>query len=640
MKLKNLFAFCLGAAFCAGMATLAAHWLEARSADVVRAELTAGNNEWTDLSTDGLRVILGGTAPDEATRFRVVTAVGRVIDPDRIVDQMDVAARSEIAPPRFSVEILRNAEGVSLIGLVPSSTDREELSAQIDALENTPEVTDMLESSTFPTPKGWEEALNYAMQSLSRLPRSKISVSADVVEITAISDSPAEKRRIETDLARRKPDDIRLVMNITSPRPVITPFTLRLTLDGTGRAQFDACSAGSEAGRAQIIEAAVAAGLSGKPECAIGLGIPSPTWPDAAVTAIQGLQSLGGGTLTMSDADISLVALDTTEQSIFDRVIGDVEAQLPALFSLHATLPEKVEADGTGEKEKVIEFTATRSPEGLVQLRGRLAGEAEKTIVGSYARAQFGSGSVYLATRNDDDLPATWSIRVLAALEALGELENGSVIVQPDYMEIRGVTGSQETDDKISRLLGDKLGDGANFELAIRYDELLDPTLNIPTPEECVERINKLLLANKITFEPSSSDITKSAANTIDQIGEIVSLCDRVRMEIGAHSDSQGRESMNLELSEARAQAVLQALIDRRVRTRALTARGYGESTPIADNKTEEGREANRRIEFKLLTDVRSAATEDTEFPADAPLANQSPAADSEETENDETPSE
>ena len=546
---------------------------------------------------------------------------------------MDIAARSEIAAPRFSVEMLRNEQGVSLIGLVPASTDRAALTAQITDLPDMAEVTDMLESSTFPVPDGWEEALEYAMDALSGLPRSKISVSADFVEITAISDSPSEKRRIETELARGKPDGVRLALKISSPRPVITPFTLRLALED-GKARFDACSAGSDRGKTKIITAAVAAGLEGKPDCAIGLGIPSPTWPDAAALAIKGLTELGGGTLTMSDADISIVALDTTPQATFDRVIGDVEAQLPELFSLHATLPEKIVIDGTGEAETTPEFIATRSPEGLVQLRGRLGNAAEKSIIGSYARAQFGSGSVYVATRADDGLPDNWSIRVLASLEALAELERGSAIVQPDFVEVRGVTGSQNADDKISQLLGDKLGDGANFELAIRYDELLDETLDIPEPQECVDRINKVLAVRKIAFEPSSSEITATTSGTIDRIGEIVALCDRVRMEIGAHSDSQGRESMNLELSQARAQSVLQALVDRRIRTRALSAKGYGEAVPIADNKTEEGREENRRIEFKLLTDARTAATEDTELPADAPLISEQP------QDSNETPSE
>ena len=57
---------------------------------------------------------------------------------------------------------------------------------------------------------------------------------------------------------------------------------------------------------------------------------------------------------------------------------------------------------------------------------------------------------------------------------------------------------------------------------------------------------------------------------------------------------------MNQQLSQQRADAVLNALMERRVLTGRITAIGYGEEQPIADNETEEGREANRRIEFKL----------------------------------------
>ncbi len=72
-------------------------------------------------------------------------------------------------------------------------------------------------------------------------------------------------------------------------------------------------------------------------------------------------------------------------------------------------------------------------------------------------------------------------------------------------------------------------------------------------------------------------------------------------MEIAGYTDSQGREEMNQALSQSRAQAVLNALLARRVLTDNLTAHGYGEADPIADNDSEEGREANRRIEFHLI---------------------------------------
>ncbi len=606
MKPKSIVAFLCGGLLSVAGSYLAVGWVESRSEEAVNATLIDGGHDWAEVNVDGLQVLLRGTAPDEATRFRVESAVGRVVDPDRIVDDMGVAASERIEAPTFTVEMLRNGDGVSLIGLIPADAGRDAFTRTIERLPGMTSVTDMLETASFPTPLGWESAINFATQALDDLPRSKISVTADRVMITAISESPEDKRRIEADLARNAPAGVRLVMNITAPRPVISPFTLRYELDGD-QGSFDACSAESSESRNAILRAAASVGtLPERPSCAIGLGVPSPRWAEGVGIAMKGLKELGGGSLTFSDADITLVALDTTPQATFDRVVGDLDATLPDIFSLHAVLPEKIVLDGT-----TPEFTATFSPEGSLQMRGRLPDDAVETIVGSYARAQFGSEKVYLATRDDPTLPADWPVKVLAGLEALAMLNNGSVLVQEDYLELRGVSGKKTASDDVSRLLAGKLPDFANFEISVRYDELLDRTLDIPTPEECVERINSILAAGKIVFEPSSVEITATAAKTVDAIADIAKQCDRVQMEIGGHTDSQGREIMNQELSQQRADSVLAALQARRVRTGNLSAKGYGETVPIADNDSEAGREANRRIEFKLLTDARAAATDD-----------------------------
>ncbi|MDA8747417.1 OmpA family protein [Litoreibacter sp.] len=607
MTPKTIVAYILAALMSVGGAQLAVGWVENRSEELVSASLIDGGHDWANVNVDGLLVLLGGTAPDEATRFRVVSAVGRAVDPDRIVDDMGVRVSERAAPPRFTVEMLRNGDGISLIGLVPEEAGRDAFTSTIEALmDDNPNVTDMLDTAAFPTPRGWDAAIEFATQALNDLPRSKISVSADRIEVTAISESPEDKRRIEAELARAAPSSLKLVMNITAPRPVISPFTLRFELNDD-KASFDACSADTRETRNAILIAAASVGtLPERPTCAIGLGVPSPNWAKAVDVAMKGLKALGGGSLTFSDADITLIALDTTPQGTFDRVIGDLDATLPDVFSLHAVLPEKILSDGT-----VPEFVATHSPEGSLQMRGRLPDDGVETIVRSYARAQFGSENVYLATRDDPDLPANWPVRVLAGLEALAMLENGVVTVQEDYLELRGVSGSKTASDDVSRLLAGKLNDTANFEISVRYDELLDRTLDLPTPQECVDRINGILAVGKIVFEPSSAEITQTAGNTIDAIAEIAKQCDRVQMEIGGHTDSQGREIMNEELSQQRADSVLLALQQQRVRTRNLSAKGYGEAIPIADNGSETGREANRRIEFKLLTDARAAATDE-----------------------------
>jgi len=125
--------------------------------------------------------------------------------------------------------------------------------------------------------------------------------------------------------------------------------------------------------------------------------------------------------------------------------------------------------------------------------------------------------------------------------------------------------------------------------------------LGLPSPEECVDQINGVLASRKITFAPGSSDIDEVARDTVERIADLLRTCEDVRMEIGGYTDSQGREEMNQTLSQTRAEAVLNALAGRRVNTDMLTAIGFGEERSIATNETDAGREANRRIEFKLI---------------------------------------
>jgi len=627
MNLKRPVPTLLALATAAGLATLAAVFavsaIEERSRTDVARVLDLNGHSWAEVSVDGLLVNLTGQAPDEATRFRALSIAGTIVDASRVNDLMEVADKSIIEPPRFSIDILRNDDGISLIGLVPATMDREKMIVDVARIAGSSNVADLLETADYPAPEQWAPALEYGMSALELLARSKISIAADGVELKAISDSATEKRKFESELARSAPKGVPVAIEITAPRPVITPFTLRFLIDADG-ARFDACSTDTEAGRTKILKAAVEVGLTGKAECTIGLGIPSHSWDRAVVTGIAKLNELGGGSITFSDADVTLIALETTPQSTFDKVVGELEAALPDVFSLHAVLPEPVVIDGSGEGSGPPEFIATRSPEGQVQLRGRITNERARITAESFARSYFGSAVVNGAMRLDPDLPQGWSTRVLASLEALAFLNNGSVVMQPDIVEIRGVTGDPEARAEISRLLSEKLGEAEDFRLSITYEKKLDPVLDLPTAEECVQQINLILSVRQITFAPSSADIDDEARDTVDKIAEIMKNCSEYPMEIGGHTDSQGRETMNLSLSQSRANAVLNALMARRVLTSNLTALGYGETEPVASNDDEQGREQNRRIEFKLILpnvepapqdDATAAETTETESP-------------------------
>ncbi|MCK8464368.1 OmpA family protein [Aliiroseovarius sp. S1339] len=613
MRLSQVFlvpaSFFIAALVSLFVANFAVSTIERTSQESVESELFLQSHEWASVEADGLQVVLSGTAPSEAARFRALAAASKVVDSTRVIDNVTIPEAEAIKPPRFSIEILRNDAGISMIGLIPAASDREGLNDDVNAITGVLHVTDLLEVADYPVPANWDEVLAFAIYALETLPRSKISMDAGKVAITALADSEAQKAKWARDLKRQAPRSALLAIDISAPRPVITPFTLRFLIDEEG-ARFDACSAHTTVGRAKIVSAATEAGLTGSANCTIGLGVPSPDWPDAVATGILAVKELGGGSITFSDADVTLIAPDTTPQTDFDRVVGELENDLPDLYSLHSVLPAPVKIDGSGDGVGTPEFVATRSPEGLVQLRGRLTDETLRSATDSFARAKFGSGNVYPATRLDQDLPTDWPTRVLAALEALSYLASGSVVVQPEVVDIRGVTGDKDASATVSRILSEKLGASKNFQVNVEYQEELDPRHALPSPEQCAANINAAMAEAKITFAPGSANIEATAADTIDKIAEIMKDCADVRMEIAGYTDSQGREEMNLSLSQNRAQAVLNALLSRRILTTNLTAQGYGEENPIADNGTEDGREANRRIEFRLLDAPTTDATE------------------------------
>lgn len=597
-------AFVVAGSVCIGGAWFAANFVEKSSRIAVEETLAAGGLDWSGVETDGLQLILTGVAPDEPARFRAVTRAGAVVDPRRILDAMEVEASRPVTAARFSLEILRNNDDVSVIGLVPTQGGREVLEGLLDgAAQSMPlTVTNMVETADYAVPEAWDATLRYAMSILEKLPHSRVSVEPGRILVTAVADSDDARIALERDLTRGAPSDVTVALDIGAPRPVITPFTLRFVMNATGQARFEACAVDSDAARTRVLAAAALAGFTGSADCVIALGVPSASWSTAAAEGIDALTRLGGGALTLSDADVSLIALEGTSPELFDTVVSELDADLPDLFVLSAVLPEATQIDGTGESETgPPEFVATLSPGGQVQLRGRLYDDAQQAAVFSFGRSLFGVNNTYAATRVDETLPQGWPKRVLAGMEALAQLEQGVVIVQPELVVLRGITGDRQAEANISGLLSAKLGAEANFRVDVTYDEELDPLLNIPTPEECEARLNDILVEQKLTFAPGEAVIEEAGDGQIARLTDMLRDCRRAVFEIGGHTDSQGREESNLALSVGRAEAVRAALIARGVPPSQMVSMGYGEAEPIADNGTEEGREINRRITFTLL---------------------------------------
>ena len=588
---------------CAGGLSVAAgqtiaRVVEDRSAEAVADQLRADGFGWTSVLADGLQVVLEGEAPTEAERFNAISSAAKVVDGARVIDNMRVADSAPIAPPDFALEVLRNDSGVSLIGLVPATTDRDDVVEEIGEAARGQEVSDLLQVADYPVPEGWETALGYALDAIGVLPRAKISVAPGRVSIEAISDSPEDQRRLESELARMAPDGLRLALSVSAPHPVIAPFTLRARIED-GKFAFDACSADSEEAREAILAAALAAGAEGPLDCRLGLGAPTPDWGAAAAQGIAALHELGAGTLTMADADMALVVPPSADPALFDRVAAELDGALPDVFALDAQRPAP---DAVEAPQGPPEFTASLAEDGKVRLQGRIEDARMGGLARAFAQARFGAEDVTVATRPGlEGLPPGWSMRVLAGIEALSRLADGTVTVTPDAITVAGRTGQASARDEIAARAIETLGPDADLQIRVAYVEALDPLAALPTPQECLAKITAVTDAAKITFEPGSDTISSQGEPVIEAIAEILRSCPDLRLRIAGYTDSQGREESNLGLSQSRAEAVLAALRAERVPVAGFQAQGFGEANPIASNETESGREANRRIEFNLI---------------------------------------
>lgn len=613
-------AFILAAFLSAVIAFGASVVIERRTAAAITSRLMTEGYTWAAVATDGLRVTLSGTAPTEASRFRAMNLAGEIVESTRLVDAFEVTPARPVEAPRFSVEMLRNDDGIQLIGLLPEGEAEAILMAEAHDLQPGANLADMLETAAYPAPPGWQDAFAFGLAALELLPRSKISVATGRVTITAIATSAAEKRTLETELERLRPRGLAVSVNISAPRPVLTPFTLRFVVDAQGP-RFDACSADSEAAQTRILAAGAAAGVTGRPGCTIGLGVPSASWATAAEAGIRAVTALGDATITFSDADVTLLAGADVTQASFDRVVGELRSALPDLFSLDANLAKKADAAPAGPAE----FTAARAPDtGRIELRGRLTDDRLQLAVESFARARFGADRVYVATILDPELPDGWPLRVLAGLEALAEVDSGTLTVRADTVALTGLTGSLLARGRVSQILSGQLGQGEDFKVDVTYLEELDPLAALPTPQECADQVTAVLAAGKITFAPGSAEIDGSTRALMDGLAAALTDCAALPLEIAGHTDSQGSEEGNRALSQARAEAVLVALQGRKVDVSAMRAVGYGESSPIADNGDEAGREANRRIEMTLIAPQNAPTPDPT---PDAPPDPANPAA-------------
>ncbi len=246
--------------------------------------------------------------------------------------------------------------------------------------------------------------------------------------------------------------------------------------------------------------------------------------------------------------------------------------------------------------------------EGVAQVTGTVSSDVVREQVIDRLEAAYPAGvdAEELVVRERITSEESWLPGVLDVIDtAASTVDDGQVVVNGDA---RVITVTAELPDRQTRL--DLRSEAEEVLAAGPLDFLSGLTVEDappPAPPEVVEELqvnlDELIEGKVVEFALNSDRLTTRGEALLDEILEALRLAPEVAVEIAGHADSQGPDDLNLALSRRRAQAVFEYLVANGEESDRFQVIGYGETRPIADNDTEEGRSRNRRIEFVALLD-------------------------------------
>lgn len=250
--------------------------------------------------------------------------------------------------------------------------------------------------------------------------------------------------------------------------------------------------------------------------------------------------------------------------------------------------------DGSGYFDVVIQFISDREFDamtGASELLGdfnqNLTIRCDGTVTFNDYTGKYSLGQVDEETGLPSDLLDKWvHISIAVNKNTLKVYMNAQRVLNAQINSGDLMTFQLNTDDATSEEDGQQV-----FVKNVRIAEGgADPYKVLAS--------NGKFIARGITFESGKATIRPESFGELNAIVKMMNSDATLKFEIGGHTDSDGDENMNMQLSQQRADAVKKKLIELGIDSSRLTAKGYGESKPLNDNATAENKASNRRVEF------------------------------------------
>ena len=252
-------------------------------------------------------------------------------------------------------------------------------------------------------------------------------------------------------------------------------------------------------------------------------------------------------------------------------------------------------------------FSARKTEDGRVILNGYVPDEQTRTRILADAREILpGSTIVDDTVRVASGAPdGRWADVIDEHFRELAGLTTGRFEMEDFDGALTGVAPDADTQSRILDMVENDTPAGYSIASNIRVPGAMSRSSGeVRSQNICQNLLNDLREGERIFFDQDEASIEGDASfDLLNEIATAANQCPSFRISVNGYTSSEGDESYNQQLSERRANAVLDYLADPNrggLDTTRIDATGFGEANPIASNDTADGRERNRRIEFIL----------------------------------------
>ncbi len=542
------------------------------------ADLAQGTVVLTDST-----LVVTGVAVDAAAFAAIKKALRDELPPTILLGP------GEIQPQRadpFVWSANFDGSSVTVAGFVPNEVVHESLETAVKATLPGVPIEDRVTVASG-EPPGFAEAAGFAVTVLDRLSRGGITLDGLRLDVAGAAKTVDDYEAALATLTGPLPEGMQVVSMAIEPAAVDAYGWSGKLADG--RLILSGYVPDPQS-RTEIVGIAESLfpGRAIDQRMRIAAGEPRMDWAGAIKFALGQLAKLSTGSVDLGDKSYSIVGTAVSSDAFV--AVSNVNAQkLPASLELKR-------ADVIAPPASPYRFVAERDG-ASVAVRGDVGSEVLRQDVLSTMARKFGKAKIESRLTFASGGPENYIDAVHVVLNVLSRLAGGKVEISDRAVSVSGYAFYAAAVDEIGGDLQSALPEGftvASNAITTRQEE------QSVAADRCRDLLQTALQTGRIAFDGAKADLAADSVGVLDRVSSVVARCPEVGVEIGAHSDSDGSAARNRDLTQSRAEAIADYLVDAGVKRERLTAVGYGETKPIADNSTTEGKAANRRIEFTI----------------------------------------